>query len=145
MRKRATHRRLPARAPTLVKLYADPTLAAREHMALTLLQSGAASGGQFNILLDCADLLLLAAHEKRAADVLAIAHLGRAALANVQERFAARGKLGATGEELKALRVLLDVSEDFWKRQSGALFAEALEALAKYRRHQANANKPTTA
>ena len=42
-------------------------------------------------------------------------------------------RIGATGDELQALYALVDVSEDFWKRQPGSLFIDAEAALSKAR------------
>ena len=54
----------------------------------------------------------------------------------MRDRFDARGKLGVTGEELKALELLADVSLDYWNRRSGALFAEAYRQLVRERKEQ---------
>ena len=64
---------------------------------------------------------------------LAVCEVGMFALLNIKDRHARTGKLGCAGDELQALRALVDVSEDFWKRQSGALFATHYAALKRAR------------
>lgn len=78
-------------------------------------------------------LLLLAAHEKRDAGVQAVCELAGVALLNIKDRYLKKERMGATGEELKALQALVDVSRDFWMRQSGELFRSANLALDKAR------------
>ena len=55
------------------------------------------------------------------------------ALLNIKDRYLDKQRMGATGEELKALQALVDVSRDFWMRQSGELFRAANVALDKAR------------
>lgn len=133
MRKHSNRRVRPCNPPTLVALHCAPDVGITERLAVEGISGGWATTTHFNQLLECADLLLLAATEKKADDEAEIAHLGRTALANIRDRYYQTKRIGATGEELKALRVLVDISEDWWKRQSGALFKEAVEALDRYR------------
>ncbi len=58
------------------------------------------------------------------------------ALMNVRQRYLEKGKFGATGEELKAIQLLADVSLDYWNRRSGALFAFSCEQLRAIRQDQ---------
>jgi len=123
----------PARCPTMVALTISPEVETTELMAVLLFRNGAADKGQFNILADCRDLLLLAAHEKRDAGAQAVCELAGVALLNIKDRYLEKERMGATGEELKALQALVDVSRDFWMRQSGELFRAANLALDKAR------------
>lgn len=68
----------------------------------------------------------------------AAAEVALVAMQNILVRHSVSGKLGVTGEELKALQLLADVSLDFWNRRSGALFAEAYRQLSAVRRAQQN-------
>ena len=133
MRKRCNRQQRPKHPPTLVALHLAPEVSIHERLAVEGIANGWATTVHFNQLLECADLLLLAATEKHATSEIEIAHMGRTALANIHDRYHSNGKIGASGEEIKALRVLTDVSEDWWKRQSGALFKEAVYALDRYR------------
>lgn len=133
MRKRCrrVHRR--ELAPTLVALQLNPEVSTTERMAVVAFRNGFAVTDHFNVLADCRDMLALAAAEKKDSETLAVCELALVALQNVKERFLERKRLGATGDELNALQVLADVSEDFWKRQSGALFVDAEAALSRAR------------
>ena len=73
--------------------------------------------------------------ERMAVDeaTLAICEVGLVALENIKARYLEKGRIGATGDELQALQALVDVSEDFWKRQGGGMFIEAEAALSKVR------------
>lgn len=137
MSRKHSHRRVrPCHAPTLVAFHIAPEVSITERLSVASIVGGWATPTHFNQLLECADLLLLAATEKKATDEIEIAHMGRTALANIRDRYHATKKIGASGEEIKALRVLTDISEDWWKRQSGTLFKEAVEALDRYRAGQ---------
>ena len=53
---------------------------------------------------------------------------------NMKDRYNDKKKMGATGEEFAALDLLVDVSEEFWKRQPGGLFVDAEKALRRCRK-----------
>lgn len=123
----------PARCPTLVAMHLAPEVGIAERMAVEAVAGGWAEAHHFNILADCHDLLALAADYRKDQQVLAVVDLSAIALLNIKDRYVERNKFGATGDELQALRVLVDVSEDFWKRQSGELFRAANEELDRSR------------
>ena len=123
----------PARCPTMVAMSLAPEVETTELMAVLLFRNGVAEKGQFNILADCRDLLMLASAERNDAGVMAVCELAGVALLNIKDRFLEKHRMGATGEELKALQALVDVSRDFWMRQSGELFRAANLALDKAR------------
>lgn len=136
MRKRCKRRVLPKCAPTLVVLHNVPFLGISEHIAVEAMTGGYAHPDHYDNLVDCADMLLMAAREKKNAGVEEVAHLARAALSAIKDRFNRVGRLGVTSEEKNSLQALVDVSDDFWQRQSGALYSEAYEALQKFRAYQ---------
>lgn len=136
MRKRCRRVMRDQTAPSLVAFYLAPDVEITERMAVMALSSGTAECIHFDRLLDVADMLLLAATDRRDQETVEVAHLGRTALANVSARYRDVGKLGVTGEEKKALDLLVDVSIDWWARQSGALFCRANDALTRFRAHQ---------
>jgi len=137
MRKASKRKVRRAVAPTMVALSVVKTCEIAEQMAITALVGGWATPTQFDCLLDCADLLLLAAADRHDDGCREVAYHARDALHGIAARFRAVGKIGATGDEVKALRVLVDVSRDFWYRKSGVLFADAYTALEKFRATQA--------
>lgn len=133
MRKKGKSFRRAASAPALVtRAFAPAEIRAREVVAILAIQQGFAEPKHFDDLLTCADILLLAATDRRCDDEAEIAHMARIALANIKDRYKQTGRLVATGEELKGLQVLREVSDDFWARHSTALFDAAQIGVAKY-------------
>lgn len=126
-----SHRR--AAAPTLVAYYLNPEVSTQERMSVEAIRAGWAKTAHFDVLADCRDMLSLAAAEKKDGQTQAICDLGLIALQNIKDRYLAKNRIGATGAELQALYAMVDVSEDFWKRQPGSLFIDAEAALSKAR------------
>lgn len=120
-------------APTLVAYLLNPEVSTQERMSVEAIRSGWAEPCHFDVLADCRDMLALAAAEKNDRPTLAICELGLIALQNIKDRYLERQRIGASGDELQALQALVDVSEDFWKRQSGSRFIDAEAALSKAR------------
>ena len=133
MRKRCRRTIRREAAPTVVAYYLNPEVSTQERMAVVALRLGTAGVSHFDILADCRDMLTLAASEKNDEQTLIVCELGLIALENIKARYMDIKRIGATGDEMQALQVLVDVSEDFWKRQSGALFIDAEAALSKAR------------
>lgn len=123
----------PVRCPTMVAMMLAPEVELTERMALQAFIGAWAGERQFDVLADVRDLLALAAGEKNDAATLHLCDLAFEALTSIKHRYLKLNKMGATGEELKALRVLVDVSEDFWRRQGGTLYHDANMALDKAR------------
>lgn len=123
----------PARCPTLVAMHLAPEVGLTERLAIEGLAGGWAKPRQFDVLADCRDLLTVAANHKGDQATLAVCDLAGIALENIRDRYQAHNRLGATGDELRALRTMADVSEDFWKRQSGELFRAANAELDRMR------------
>jgi hypothetical protein len=133
MRKRCkrTVRRIVA--PTIVAYHLNPEVTLQERAAVLALRGGWADACHFNVLADCRDMLILAASEKNNTDVLAVCALAGVALMNIKDRHTEKNRFGATGDELQALDLLCNTSEDWWKRQSGGLFIDAERALHRAR------------
>lgn len=133
MRKRSkrTVRRIVA--PTIVAYCLNPEVAIQERYAVLALRGGWAEGSHYNVLADCRDMLMLAASEKHDKAVIGVCDLAGVALLNIKDRYTEKKRFGATGDELRALELLCDVSEDWWKRQSGGLFIDAEAALSRAR------------
>ena len=128
-------------APVMVALHVESCAGLSEETALLGLASGWAEARQFDCLLDCADFLMLASDIQADKTAQNIAQLGRMALRNISDRFHLKNKFGASGEELKALRVMVDFSTDWWSRKSGALYVKAHAALDQYRDFQEEQRK----
>lgn len=123
----------PARCPTLVALHLAPEVGITERLAVDAIAGGWAGTFHFNILADCRDLLTLAAGHKRDAQTTALCDLAGIALLNIKDRYQQYQRIGVSGAELQALRLLVDIAEDFWKRQSGELFRASNAALERER------------
>ena len=122
-----------ALAPTIVALHLNPEVCLQERSAVLAVRGGWATTDHFNVLADCRDMLMLAANEKSDSSAIAACDIAGIALMNMKDRHAEKGKVGATGDEIQALELLVDASEDFWKRQSGGLFIDAEAALSRAR------------
>lgn len=141
MRKRSkrTVRRIVA--PTIIAYSLNPEVTIQERAAVLALRGGWAEGSHYNVLADCRDMLMLAASEKHDKAVIGVCDLAGVALLNIKDRYTEKKRFGATGDELRALELLCDVSEDFWKRKSGGLFIDAEAALHRAREmHKAEAS-----
>lgn len=133
MRRQHKRKPRPARCPTLIALHLAPEVGITERVSVDAIGGGWAETRHFNVLADCHDLLALAADYRADKQTLAVCDLASVALLNIKDRYTARNRVGATGDELQALRLLVDISEDFWKRQSGELFRAANLALDEER------------
>jgi hypothetical protein len=141
MRKRGAHIRYQAKAtPGLVAQSLTTEYETRLRMAVEAFRGGWAQGAHFNDLADTLDLLQIGIglfpSQRADPGAAAAAELALVAMQNMRDRFEIRGKLGVTGEELKALELLADTSLDYWNRRSGALFAEAYRQLVRVRKEQ---------
>ena len=112
--------------------------AVQERAAVLALRGGWATTDHFNVLADCRDMLTLAANEREDKSTVAVCDLAGIALMNMKDRYAEKKKIGATGDELQALDLLVSTSEEFWKRQSGGLFVDADAALIRARQMRAS-------
>ena len=133
MRKRSTRKVRRTVAPTIIAYSLNPEVTIQERAAVLALRGGWAEGSHYNVLADCRDMLMLAASEKHDKAVIGVCDLAGVALLNIKDRYAEKKRFGATGDELRALELLCDVSEDWWKRQSGGLFIDAEAALHRAR------------
>lgn len=120
-------------APTIVALHLNPEVSLQERMAVEALRGGWATTAHFDLLADTRDMLILAASERNDEQTIAVCSLAGIALMNMKDRYERVKKIGATGDEIQALTLLVDTSEDFWKRQSGGLFVDAEAALTRAR------------
>ena len=133
MKKSCKRKPRPIFAPTMIAMLNNPEVGIQERMSIEAMVGGWAQKTHFNQLADCRDMLLIAAKEKDANDILGVCALAGIALTNIRERYDRTGRFGATGDEVNALRFLADVSEDFWLRQGGGQFIRAEMALSRSR------------
>jgi hypothetical protein len=137
----------PARCPTMVAMVLAPEVGIIERLALQAFLDGRADLRDFDILADCRDLLTLAAEERHDVQVLGMCETVWVALMNIRDRYLAFGVMAAhdgrdeTQNEAGVLIDMLDVSDDFWRRQGGNLYADANRALDKARGYQREARQ----
>lgn len=136
MRKHCKRRVRQARAPMLVVMQTIPDVSLTERLSAEAFAGGYAGTDHFDNLADCRDILTLAASDRGDRETLAVCELAFVALTSIKDHHARTGHFSASGDELQALRTLADVSEDFWKRQGGALFATHYDALKRARAMQ---------
>lgn len=139
MRKHTHRRRIEPKAPMLVVMATVPELSITERMSVEAFAGGYATTHHFDNLADCRDLLTLAATERHDNQVLHVCELGLVTLLNIKDRYTAKGRMGTAGDELRALRLLADTSEDFWLRQAGGVFERHYRALKRARQIQSDA------
>lgn len=136
MRKRCNRRVREQAAPMLAVMLGVPEMEITERIAVEAFAGGWAVKDHFDRLADCRDILMLAASEKDDKSTLAATELGYIALLAIKERHARTGKFGVSGDELATLRLLVDQSGDFWRRQNGVIFSRHYDALKRARKMQ---------
>ncbi len=135
MRKRNPRQVRPAEIPCIVMSHIVPEA---QIVLLTAMQSfreGWAETSHFDCMLDTRDMLLLGANAKHETDTLEAARAINMALANIRDSWDG-AKFYFSDDELNALQILVDISNDFWSRQSGHLYHRAYAALKKWRKQQ---------
>lgn len=141
MKKRgATFRHRNATIPGLIAQAACPEYETRLRLAVDSIRDGWMEISQYDDLADTIDMLQIGmgsySQQKPDPSTAVAIDVCREAMMSVRSRYMRTGKFGATGEELKAIQLLADVSLDFWNRRSGALFAFACQQLKHLRAEQ---------
>lgn len=138
-RKPGKHKPIVPRVPTMVALLGDSSIGLFQHEALAAFRDDRATADHFDVLLDCRAVLLLAASHKKEEGVVGVCDMAGLALDNLRDRYEADQSLKATELEIEALTILVEVSEDFWRRTSAVLFEAATNALTEARRQRQQA------
>lgn len=126
-------------APTLVAMHLAPEVSTQERIAVMALTSEWGSTKHFDVLLDCQHMLTFGAADKGDEEALRLAQFADIAMKSIRDRWKRTGKLGATGDEIQALNLLVDYSENFWKLRPGTAFADAYANLDRLREQQREA------
>lgn len=129
MRKSCRRTVRPKVPSMLVTSLVQPDVIMAEYLTVEAFRGGYATTSHWNTLNSCRDMLIAAAHEKGDQDVLAVTHVAGIALDNIKIRYHSTERMGVTGEELKAISLLVETSDDFWKRQSGQLYRQAVATV----------------
>ena len=135
MRKRSNRKPRPAEIPCIVMPHIVPEAQICLLTSMQAFREGWAGPAHFDAMLDTRDLLLLAAKAKNNSDVVEAARAINLALANIRDSWDG-SKFAVSDDELNALQVLVDISTDFWARQSGNLYQMAYMTLRQYREQQ---------
>lgn len=106
-----------------------PEVGIAQRMALQGLRAGWADKAQFNTLGECCNLLSHGAVLRQDREADQVADLGSAALANIMDRYRKTKRIGASGDEIRALEAMVDFAEDWWNRQGGSTFHAAYVAM----------------
>lgn len=146
MKKRGAHiRHRAASVPGLIAQNLTAEYETRLRMAVEAFRGGWAATAHFNDLADTLDLLQLGISlypaQRQDNGAAAACQVAIVAMQNIRDRYQQRSRMGVSGEELKALELLADVSIDYWNRRSGALFAEAYRQLVKVRKSQSESRE----
>lgn len=121
----------------MVRLATNPEIGITERMAIQAMRGGWADyANSYRVLADCHGILTIGCKRKADASMNAILSLAMVALLNIFDRIKATNKVGATGDELAALELLVDSAENFWKRQSSTALEIAIVALRRVRERQ---------
>ena len=146
MSKKRKYRPKPVRAPMLVAWHNEGSLEISEFGAVLAFKLGNGNRSSHDVLVDCRDMLLLAASHKAdtcegaqkrdAEGVVGVCKAAGIALANIKDRHLRSGAITANEDELNTLSILVDTSKEFWKRQSGSLFEAAFNGLEIFRKYQ---------
>jgi hypothetical protein len=136
LRKQSKRQVRPKVIPTMAFLYSVPDLEISILSAVSAFRDGYATPGQFDILLDTRDLLLLGAKGAKDEGVVEVARAINDVLADIRESWDGTKFAPLHEDALNALDVLADISNDFWKRKSGALYQAAYIHLKQWREKQ---------
>lgn len=130
--RKSCRRTVRSKAPSmLVTSLVQPDVLMTEYLAIEAFRAGYASTTHWNVLNSCRDMIIAAAHEKGDQGVLKVTAVAGIALDNIKTRYLTTERMGVTGEELKAISLLVEVSDDFWKRQSGGLYQQAVATVER--------------
>lgn len=104
-------------------------------MSLQSMREGCATSGQFNILLDACDMLLLGSELVQDAGAKAVGVACKGTLFDIGTRAAMRdsSSLAATPAQYENLRLMVEVAYDFWLRQPPRIFKETSDKLRAIR------------
>jgi len=110
---------------------------AAEHAAVMAFRGGWADACHFDMLLECMMMMQFAANDDGRVspemNALNACEFATVALLNIRDRYDGKGKLGATGDELRALDLLVETSADFWPRQASTIYCRAWKKTGEWK------------
>lgn len=125
-----------ARPPMLVmRQLVNIDLEAKELVAVRAFEWGVATKTHYDLLLDLANMLLVAGHTDKSREY-AIAYVDDRVfptLRSIKARYdRTGGKLGVTAQERDTLVMLVEYSKQFWARQPIELYKDCADELQAY-------------
>lgn len=134
-------KRITRTAPELIMqmFRGDQHLA--ERLAIEAMTSGYAGASHIDTLLTALHVLRFGAAIVEDDTATNVGRFAEIALAAIADRYKASGKVGATGEEMKALRMMQDYQEDWWKRQGGTTRRQAVDAVNRWHKQVMDARR----
>ena len=137
MRKRCKRRLKNISEPGMVTLLLTPEIGVIENMALQHLRMGTADyENTYRVLADLHGMLQLARIKTGDPRIAPVTDIGYIAMIAMYDRYKVTGKWGASGEEFKALKVMVDFAADYWSRRSFAQMKLAMVELRYIREKQ---------
>ena len=132
MRKHSRRKVRPCSAPMLVSRGIHNTdIEIRERMFVEAFANGYAGKEHFDNLTDMRNVLVIAAAHKDDQHTIDICNAMSIPLQAIRERHAKTGRMGVTGEELKMMRVFVEVYRDWWLMQTVGLYEKACDELQR--------------
>jgi hypothetical protein len=133
MRKRTKRKHYIKAVPCLLLDHIMPDAKIALYQALDAFKNGWAQPFHFDTMLDARDMLLLGAVAKEQEDIAEAARSFTIPLSNIKDSWDGE-KFYVNDEEVEALKMLLEMYDDFWVGQTGFLFQEAFLTLKEYRK-----------
>lgn len=135
---RKPHQEKRKGAPVMVFAATRTQVEMRQRQAVEAFRGGWAQPHHFDDLVEARDVLLIAANEKDQKDVVRVCNITGDALYDIKARYMETQALGAIEDEVPSIAALVEVSLDFWSRQSMALYDAACRTASKvYRERKA--------
>jgi len=109
-------------------------IAIQEHISLLAMRSDWGTKSHFNVLLESYHSLRIGATKAADKNALSAAEIAKMALLNLADRAQSSGAYRASEAETKAIALMIEAAQDFWKRKSGALFVWTFDELRRQQR-----------
>lgn len=132
MRKHSRRKARPCSPPMLINRgLINDEIEIRERQFVEAFAHGYADKIHFDNLTDMRNVLLIAAAHKDDLTIINLCNAMSIPLQAIRARHAATSKFGVTGEELKMMRVFVEVYRDWWMLQSVSLYEQACDSLQR--------------
>ena len=128
-KKKKIRKATKARAPVMIALLLHPEVELAERLAVDALTQDYAAEGHFNTLWDCNAMMIFSLKGKPDMSANAITEMASIALESIHDRYYKHKVVRATGDELHALRAMVEFSSDYWRRQGGGRFEMAYKTV----------------